>query len=198
MTEQPAPHPATLTAFEGTTRIGTGDRLAVALAAHTAMAQGGGDPILVFDDASGEQVEFDLRGTAGDVAARLVPVQAPEPRGPGRPKLGVVAREVTLLPRHWDWLSRQPGGASVALRRLVETARFASETGEAGARARDAAYRFATAIAGNQPDFDEAMRALFARDVKAFEVRLARWAPDLGRHALAMAQPWFADEGKTQ
>lgn len=198
MSNHPAPMPVTLTAFEGTTRIGAGDRLAAALAAHAAMARGGSGAILVFDDATGEQVEFDLRGTVDDVAARLAPLPAPEPRGPGRPKLGVVAREVTLLPRHWDWLSRQSGGASVALRRLVETARLASEDGEAGARARDAAYRFATAIAGNQPDFEEAMRALFARDGRAFETSIAHWAPDLADHALAIARPWFADLDKTQ
>lgn len=192
--------PRTLTAFEGSACLASGERLAVALAVRAAMARPGGDTILVFDDATGEQLDLDLRGTPAEIAARFAPPPPPAeaPRGPGRPKLGVVAREVTLLPRHWDWLQSQPGGASVALRRLVETARLASQGSEAGPRARDAAYRFATAIAGNQPGFEEAMRALFARDGQAFEARLTAWPADVARHALAMAAPWFANGDRNQ
>jgi hypothetical protein len=203
MTTLCPPAPTTLTAFAATTRIATGDRLTVALAARDHLSRRS-DPVLVFDDSSGEQVELDLRGTAEEVTARITPPPAAAPapaaeaRGPGRPKLGVVAREVTLLPRHWDWLQQQSGGASVALRRLVEAARLASEGTDHRVRARDAAWRFATAIAGNRPHFEDAMRALFARDRQGFESRLAIWPPDLATHASALAAAWFADVKKTQ
>ncbi len=79
--------------------------------------------------------------------------QPAEPRGRGRPKLGVVAREVTLLPRHWDWLNAQPGGASVALRKLVEQARRANGDADRARAAREAAYHFMSAMAGDLPAF---------------------------------------------
>ena len=95
---------------------------------------------------------------------------APAPRGPGRPKLGVVAREITLLPRHWEWLAQQTGGASVAIRKLVDEARRATATTAiASASAQEAAYRFMSAMAGNLPHFEEAIRALFADDPRRFE-----------------------------
>ena len=110
------------TAFEGPRRLASGDLKEVALKAKKVIDRGAHAAVLIFDDVSSELIEVDFRGTAADVARRLVPAtpQAEEPRSPGRPRLGVVAREVTLLPRHWDWLSSQPGGASVALRKLVE------------------------------------------------------------------------------
>ncbi|PXA93854.1 DUF2239 domain-containing protein, partial [Caulobacter sp. D4A] len=95
--------------FETGARLAAGDQLTVALAAQAVFARRPDAPLLIFDP-DGRQVDFDLRGSPEDLAARLAPVEAePEtPRGRGRPKLGVVAREVTLLPRHWDWLAAQP------------------------------------------------------------------------------------------
>jgi hypothetical protein len=135
---------------------------------------------LVFDDASGAVVDVDLSGSPAEMLARLAP-----PAARGRPRLGVVAREVTLLPRHWDWLATQPGGASVTLRRLIEAARR-DEKAEAKA-ARDAAYRFMAAVAGDLPGYEEALRALFAGDRAAFTARLADWPADVRGHALALA-----------
>ena len=111
------------TAFEGTRRIASGELVKVALKTKEVLDRGERAPVLIFDDATSELVEIDFRGTPAQVLKRLeasaIPPEQPagdEPRGPGRPKLGVVAREVTLLPRHWEWLNAQPGGASVALR----------------------------------------------------------------------------------
>jgi hypothetical protein len=115
-------------------------------------------------------------------------------RGPGRPKLGVVAREVTLLPRHWEWLGRQPGGASVALRKLVEDARRANGGKDRIREAREAAYRFMSAMAGNEPGFEEATRALFAGARGAFEANVAGWPHDVKAHARRLAEPSFAVE----
>lgn len=146
---------------------------AVMAASERASATGQG--FLVFDRASGRTVEFDLRGDLETALARL-PTAAPEPkRGPGRPKLGVTAREVTLLPRHWDWLAAQPGGASVALRKLVEAAMREAEGPDRARKARDAAYRFMTALAGDLPGYEDAVRALFAGDEAGLERAVAGW-----------------------
>src|SRR5262249_60180257 len=131
-----------------------------------------GEQVLIFDDATSEPIEVDFRGTAEDVRKRLTRAGEPPdaaPRGPGRPKLGVVAREVTLLPRHWEWLSGQPGGASVTLRRLIEEARRSEPAGKAKLRAlQERAYRFMSALAGDFPNFEEASRALFVNDMPRF------------------------------
>ena len=189
------------TAFAGTSRIASGPLVEVALAVKAA---GEGDTslqILTFDDATGRVVDLDLRGSAADIVARLAgygihdtaskpPPDRPDeggPRGRGRPKLGVVAREVTLLPRHWEWLAQQPGGASQALRRLVDGARRA-DGGQGGRRtAREAAYRFMSAMAGDLPGFEEATRALFGSDIEGFEGRIALWPGDIADHARLLA-----------
>jgi uncharacterized protein len=148
-------------------------------------------PILMFDDATGAVVEPGEVGH-GRLSDALPPESAP--RGPpaaarGRPRLGVVAREVTLLPRHWDWLASQPGGASAALRRLVEAARTDEQTSRRDQRraSQQAAYRFMTAMGGDRPNYEEALRALFAGDRDRFADLLASWPADLRAHALALA-----------
>jgi len=140
--------------------------------------------ILVFDDSTGQQIDLDLRGKSQAKA------EAAEPRGRGRPKLGVIAKEVTLLPRHWDWLNVQPGGASVALRKLVEEARRTSGDRDRVRGAQEAAYRFMSAVGGNLPGYEEATRALFAYDRRRFTERIAGWPEDLRDYAIQLA---FAD-----
>ena len=160
--------------FHGQDRVAIGSRLEAALAAQRLVGEAG---VLIFGP-DGRGVDFDLSGGPDALAARLgEPADAP--RGRGRPKLGVVAREVTLLPRHWDWLASQPGGASVALRKLVEAARRESEGPNRIRAAREAAYRFASAIGGDLPGFEEAMRALFAGDDAGFEARIQAWPADI-------------------
>jgi len=122
----------------------------------------------------------------------LYDARNPESRGPGRPKLGVTAREVTLLPRHWDWLAAQPGGASVALRKLVEAAMRDPKAERIAAR--DAAYHFASAMGGDETGFEEAMRALYAGKRKKFRRHLETWPPDVRAHLEQMAAPVFADD----
>ena len=172
----------TLTAFGGFERIAHGSREDV----FAQMRQRpGGAALLMFDDTSGALVDLDLRELAADAGAEPAPADAP--RSVGRPKLGVVAREVTLLPRHWDWLASQPGGASAALRRLVEAARKTSEDRDRRRRATEIAYRFTSAMAGDAPGFEEASRALFAGDRAGFVTHTAAWPPDVRAHALALA-----------
>ena len=181
----------TFTAFAGLRRLASGSLPEVALAIKHAIGTTS-EPIAVFSDSSGRAVDIDLRGTDQDMVARLgnpasiAPIDA-APRGRGRPKLGVVAREVTLLPRHWEWLNAQPGGASVALRRLVDEARRNSGDRDRLRAARDAAYHFMSAMAGNLPNFEEAARALFADDRQRFAGLIAAWPEDLRDHLVRLA-----------
>ena len=150
--------------------------------------------VLVFDDRTGRQADFDLSGTLEEVLARALPAEPEVARpGPGRPKLGVSAREVTLLPRHWDWLDLQRGGASATLRRLIDEARKADPEGERVAQAQAAADRFMGVMAGDHPGYEEAARALYARDHAAFLHHSAAWPEDVRAHALTLAAPAFAD-----
>jgi len=182
------PSSPSLTAFEGQTRIASGLPADVALAVRLVLAGGGQASVLIFDDATGRQIDLDLRGSDDEIRARYGPgEETAAPRRPGRPKLGVVAREVTLLPRHWEWLSSQPGGASVALRKLVEEARRANASKDAVRLAREAAYRFTTAMAGNEPGYEEAARALFAGDEAKFNLLTGGWPDDIRDHARKLA-----------
>jgi hypothetical protein len=195
--------PKHFTAFVGSRRLASGLLADVALAVRKASKSTGTEPIVVFDDATGRPIDLDLRGTEQEVIARL-PLSTPdlettdeapasEPRGRGRPKLGVVAREITLLPRHWEWLGTQPGGASVALRKLVEQARRAGSDQDRRRAARDAAYHFMSAMAGDLPGFEEASRALFADDHRRFGELIAAWPGDVRDHIIKLASSDRAD-----
>lgn len=195
------------TAFDGHRLLLSGPLVEVALAVKAASENGSPMTILVFDDATGRVIDLDLRGAKADIIERLsrpaqtfvgryrpraaepsVPArdEASEPRGRGRPKLGVVSREVTLLPRQWEWLAAQPGGASAVLRRLVDEAKRRS-----GARTRRAAqetaYQFMLAIGGDLPGYEDATRALFADDRSRLELEITGWPEDVRSHVLHLA-----------
>lgn len=177
------------------------DQLLFAFADHRLLARGSaaevvaavktasdaGETVLTFDAATGRVVDLDLRGDMAAALGRLTPASEPEKRGPGRPKLGVTAREVTLMPRHWDWLAGQPGGASVALRKLVEGALKEAERPDRARRAKEATYRFMTAIAGDLPGYEEATRMLFAGDWTAFDAAVEGWPEGVRETARGMA-----------
>ena len=163
--------PSSYTGFDGHRRLAAGPLAAVNLAAKRALERGARGPVLIFDDATGRSRDVDMREVA-------------EPSRPrGRPKLGVTAREVTLLPRHWEWLMAQPGGASVALRKLVERARRDASGQEERRQAHERAYHFMSAIAGDLPGFEEATRALFAHDAQRFAAHIQSWPQDVREHA---------------
>lgn len=213
----PSPQPA-YTAFAGHRLLARGSLADVAVAVHAASANDGAadaaDPLLVFDDRSGQQIDLHLGGDAAAVAERYrevapadagdavaeadrrdalaAPAQAETPRSRGRPRLGVTAREVTLLPRHWDWLASQPGGASVTLRKLIEQARKSGEADTRQRLAREAAYRCLNALAGNAPEAEDAVRALFAGDRAGFVRRIDAWPADVRDYLHALAADAFA------
>jgi hypothetical protein len=181
-------------AFAGPKLLASGPLAEVAIAIKIATGAIA-DPIIIFDNATGKSLDIDLRGSHREIVARLpqpITIEpetdaAAEPRGRGRPKLGVVAREITLLPRHWDWLGTQPGGASVALRKLVENARRASGDRDRQRAARDAAYHFMSTMAGDRSGFEEASRALFAGDRRRFTELIANWPVDIRDHIVILA-----------
>ena len=174
-------------AFAGDARIARAPLEKALPAIHAAEAAGRAPQ--VFDLVEGRPVDLDLRGGFAEARARLGPPRVEvEKRGPGRPKLGVTPREVTLLPRHWDWLSAQPGGISVALRKLVEAQMRAGEGPERARRAKEATYRFITAMAGDLPNYEDATRMLFAGDWTAFEAAVAGWPEGVRETAREMAE----------
>ena len=200
-------HPNFYTAFNRHRRIASGPLQAVALVVKHTIESGAAGPVLIFDDATGRSIDIDTRGSDEETAARLAqptaahdhsdfrqPVpdsvgtdtRANGPRSRGRPKLGVVPREVTLLPRHWEWLAAQPGGASVVLRKLVEDARRVHVEKDRRRKAQERAYHFMSAMAGDMPGFEEAARALFANDRPRLRELLAAWPDDVRDHAIAL------------
>jgi hypothetical protein len=180
----------------------------VALAVKNAAKTASPEPLLIFDDTTGRVIDIDLRGSDAEIVERLPPpprtfeghdapqsggarapanAQGPAPKGRGRPKLGVVAREVTLLPRQWEWLAEQPGGASAVLRRLVDDARRDVNSGRNRRAAQAAAYQFMLGIAGDLPGYEEASRALFAHDRRRLEQQIADWPDDIRSHIIRLA-----------
>lgn len=185
----------TYTAFVGVTRVEAGslEEILRAIKARTDREATPDTPsldgLLIFADSTGKQVDFDFSGSVEQVLRRALPKA--RQNGPGRPKLGVVSREVTLLPRQWEWLEAQPNGVSAALRRLIDEARKReSESGAAGARKTvDAVGRIMTAMAGDLSGFEEAYRALYARDGDRFERQIRNWPGDIRAYLLERVRP---------
>lgn len=196
-------------AFAGDRHIAAGPLAEVALAVRETIDDPVTANVLIFDQAS-RIVDVDWRGSIDDLRHRLAAVDptgatAPSPAPPptdaaseppqqrkrGRPKLGVVGREVTLLPRHWDWLASQPGSASVTLRKLVDQARRTSVEKDRRRSAQESAYRFMVTMAGDATGFEEATRALFAADGEKFTTETSTWPPDVRDHAKHLASAVF-------
>ncbi len=184
------------TAFAGDKRVAFGDLAHVVLSVKRRQDKGA-QSILIFNDESGTVMDFDFRGSNEDVLERLkpyLPQQSPStPVGPGRPKLGVIAREVSLLPRHWEWLATQSGGASATLRRLVEEANKSSFGKNQVKQAQERTYRFMLAVAGDFPLYEEALRALYKKDQPRFRSQIASWPKDVREYIRALAAPVFSD-----
>lgn len=179
---------STYSAFAGDRLVAAGTLEEMLLRAKAFLDRNDGASVLTFEDGTGRQVDFDFRGTPAAVVARAMTPPRP---GPGRPRLGVVSREVSLLPQHWEWLEAQPNGISAALRRLVDAARRRAPHEEKARRARDAAGRFMTAMAGDRPGYEEASRALYAGDADRFGELVRRWPKDIREHLHRIAAGAF-------
>jgi hypothetical protein len=201
----------TVTAFRGHEVLATGPLREVARVVWHAVKHGtsADGAVLIFDDATARVIDLEMRGDEARMLAHLdatlkagmaakaesaaltdrgdVADAGPRPRG--RPRLGVVAREITLLPRHWEWLAAQPGGASVAIRKLVDAARRAPSDEERTRAARDVAYRFLNAVAGDLPQFEEVIRALYRGDEARVRDLMQPWPQDIQRYAARLAYP---------
>lgn len=185
----------TYTAFHGSELLAEGPLEEVVLQVKKYVGRATGKPVLVFNDSTGKTMDFDLRGTDKEVLQRLhvyLPGKSPAPSGgPGRPKLGVVAREVSLLPRHWEWLATQSGGASATIRRLIDEAKKNSSAKDRVKAAQERTYRFMSVIAGDLPHYEEALRALYAKDKKKFKEEMSGWPRDIVEQAKKWADPVF-------
>lgn len=195
-TKRIAPPPLSCTAFDHARRVTSGSYVQVAIALKEHIRGKLDASVLVFDNNSGKQIDFDLRGADQEIAERIrkqFPAGSdPATRPVGRPRLGVVSREVTLMPHHWVWLAEQPGGASVTLRRLVEDARRAGPSEKAQLRkVHERAYRFMSAMAGDLPNFEEASRALFANNIPVLKKLITPWPADIRSHIVHLCNDTF-------
>lgn len=179
----------TYTTFHADKRVASGDLSSMLRATKAYLDANPQAQLLIFNEATGSQVDYDFRGTADEVAERYAPQE--EAKGPGRPRLGVVSREVTLLPRHWDWLAEQPSGASATLRRLVDEARRNEDPAE---RARRVTGRVMTALAGDLQNYEEAYRALDGGAGGRFWELTADWPADVRAYLLRLGAPALAGE----
>lgn len=181
----------TYTAFSGFDRVGRGPIDEVAAAVKQAVEASPEARLLIFSDRTGQEIDLDLRGSVDEVVARLPdhPVVGPalRPRR-GRPRLGVVSREVSLLPRHWNWLRSQPRSASATMRRLIEVEMKTAALDDRRRAANEATHRFLWAMAGDLPGFEEVTRALDAGRLSELETLAAAWPVDVREHLLFLAR----------
>ncbi len=189
------------TAFGGPRQIAAGALRDVALACKAYVDGGGDGRVVIFDDATGRLMDISLRGSPDDVEERARTAgrtpggngKGGRGRGRGRPRLGVVAKEITLLPRHWAWLAAQRGSASATLRRLVDEARRTHEGRDRVRRAQDAAYRFMSVKLGNEPGYEEAIRALYSSNRERFEAETEGWPEELRAYCQHLAEDAFSE-----
>lgn len=185
----------TYTAFEGLKKLVAGDLEKVLLAVKKRLKTHRDSSVLIFSDTTGKQMDFDLSGTEDDVIERhkiYTAKTAPSQSAVGRPKLGVVPREISLLPIHWEWLNTQPGGASPTIRLLIdEKIKLESSDKMKIKKSQEVAYKFLSAIAGDLPNFEESIRYLYRSDRKKFIELTSDWQKDIAEHALSLAHEAF-------
>lgn len=188
----------TYTAFEGTSRFFHGSFQDVVLKIKERLGRAENSPMLIFSDETGKTMDFNFQGSTREVLKRLetyVSRQQSQPSsGPGRPRLGVISREISLLPRHWEWLANQPGGTSATIRNLVEEARKRSSSRPGIRQLQERAYRVMSGLAGDMQNYQEALRALYRADRKKFLLHIEEWPADVRSYVIELAQPVFKNE----
>ncbi len=186
----------TYTAFDGSQVFAKGSLTEVVKKIKTAIGKSANNSILIFSDTTGRTMDFNFQGSEKDVSKRLEVYVAEEPSvvpaGPGRPKIGVVSREVSLQPRHWEWLATQSGGASATLRLLVEHAKKKGEGTLNTKQAQERTYKFMSVMGGDLPGYEEALRALYKSDEKTFASHISKWPEDIRTFTEQLAESVFA------
>lgn len=189
---------STYSAFDGPKLLFQGELSDVVLKIKKHLGSAINSSILIFSDETGRTMDFNFQGSKQDVMKRLEVFTSPETtgptRGPGRPRLGVVSREVSLLPSHWEWLATQPGGASATLRRLVEETRKKSSQKMSVKQIQERTYRVMSVLAGDLPGYEEALRALYKKDRKTFNSQIEKWPKDIQQHLIEMSKPAFEEK----
>lgn len=187
--------PTTYTAFEGNKMIAQGPLSEVVLKIKKRLGKEENNSILIFSDSTGKTMDFNFQGSEKDIQKRLEVFvsedKAPEISGPGRPRLGVISREVSLLPRHWEWLASQSGGASATLRKLVDEAKKKSAEGHSFKQAQERTYKFMSVMAGDLQGYEEALRALYKKDQEKFLAQTEDWPHDVKAHLKMLTGPVF-------
>jgi hypothetical protein len=181
----------TYTAFDGVEQVCQGPLFEVVARVKKRLGKAENSAILIFSDVTGKTMDINFQGSEKDVLGRLemfVPKEQEAVVGPGRPKLGVVSREISLMPRHWEWLATQPGGASATLRSLIEDAKKRSSEKVSGKQLQECAYRFMSVMAGDREGFEEALRALYRLDRKSFLTHIRSWPRDIKNHVMEMTR----------
>lgn len=186
------------TAFEGTDLLFRGNLKEVVLSTKTYLGHRQNTSVLIFCDVTGKTMDFNFHGSKQDVLRRLekytLAEEPKEPTGPGRPKLGVISREISLLPRHWEWLATQAGGASATIRLLVEDARKKSSDISSVKQMQERVYQIMFVLAGDFQGYEEALRALYKRDSNAFFRNVKSWPKDIQKYLSEVAIPVFEDK----
>ncbi len=183
------------TGFLGSRLVASGDILSVAIKIKKSLRLEVKLQVFIFDDLTGDQAEVDFRGDLDQMKTRLqtqVDEQTIKKSGPGRPRLGVISKEITLLPEHWEWLAIQPGGASVTLRKLIEEAKKKNTQRDQIRQAQDRAYKVMMVLAGDRVGYEEALRALYQGNRQAFQSQIESWPSDIREYTLALAREAFA------
>ncbi len=193
----------TYTAFEGSDLLFRGSLHEVVTKIKKRMGKTSHSEVFLFSDETGKLMDFNFHGTEKDVQKRLevfstVPERQGEEEskslaGPGRPKLGVISREVSLLPRHWEWLAAQPSGASATLRKLIEEAKKKSAGGASLKQLQERCYKVMSVLAGDRSGYEEALRALYKKDQESFLMHINDWPKDIRKHIAELAQPVFGE-----
>jgi hypothetical protein len=185
----------TYTAFENSQLLAQGSLSEVVLKTKKRIGKSDNSSVLIFSDSTGKTMDFNFQGSERDVLKRLELYTSPESKsdqsGPGRPKLGVISREVSLLPRHWEWLATQSGGASAVIRGLIEEAIKKSSSNPSIKQVQERAYRIMSVLAGDLAGYEESLRSLYKRDKKAFLLHTQSWPRDVRAHLIEITQPVF-------
>jgi hypothetical protein len=183
------------TAFEGHSLLCQGDLSSVVLKAKRRLDKGSQKPLLIFSDSTGKSMDFNFQGSETEVLKRLEVYTAEVPKensaGPGRPKLGVISREVSLLPKHWEWLASQSGGASATLRKIVEDLMKKESAGPTLKQQQERVYRVMSVLAGDLPNYEQALRVLYRKDGKEFGKIVSDWPKDIASHLNTLAEQIF-------